>query len=255
MTKISLKKISSLKKNNKGIASLTAYDASFAKIIDNCGIDIILVGDSLGEVIQGNKNTHSVTLSEIAYHTKIVSKGIDRAYLISDMPKHTYQKSKQAIQNANLLIKKSGADMVKIECNNKNLNIIKALSEKNIPVCGHIGLTPQFILKKSQFRKFGVKKAEHNMLVEQAMLVEEAGAKILIVECVSEKTGLEISSNLKIPVIGIGSGKFCDGQILVLYDLLGISFNGIPKFFNQGYLKLNKFTDRIKKFIKDSKNT
>ena len=254
MVKTSLQKINSLKKDNKGIASLTAYDASFAKVIDDCGIDIILVGDSLGEVIQGNKNTHSVTLDEIVYHTKIVSKGITRAYLISDMPRHTYQTPKQAIKNSKLLIKESGADMVKIECNNKNFNIIKSLAEQKISVCGHIGLTPQFISRKNQFRKFGVKQVEHDMLVEQAVLIEKAGAKILIVECISEKTASEISLRLKIPVIGIGSGKFCDGQILVLYDLLGISFNGIPKFFNKDYLKINNFKDRIKKFIKDSRN-
>jgi 3-methyl-2-oxobutanoate hydroxymethyltransferase len=254
MAKISLKKINLLKSQNKGIASLTAYDASFARFIDDCGIDIILVGDSLGEVIQGNKNTHSVTLDEIIYHTKIVCKGIKRAYLISDMPRNTYKTTKQAIKNAGLLIKESGADMVKIECNNKNFNIIKSLAEQNIPVCAHIGLTPQFISKKKQFRKFGVKQTEHNMLVEQAIFIEKIGAKMLIIECVSEKTGLEISSILKIPVIGIGSGKFCDGQILVLYDLLGISFNGIPKFFNKSYFKINNFKNRVKKFIKNSKS-
>ena len=155
MSKISLKKISSLKKNNIGITSVTSYDASFAKLADECGIDIILVGDSLGEVVQGMKNTHSVSISDICYHTKNVARGIKSAFLVSDMPKNSFDTKRQALTNALKIINYGGADMVKIESKPQQIKIVQHLVENNIKVCGHIGIQPQNIANKKLYKKKG----------------------------------------------------------------------------------------------------
>ena len=155
MSKISLKKIFSLKKKNIGITSVTSYDASFAKLADECGVDIILVGDSLGEVVQGMKNTHSVTISDICYHTKNVARGIKSAFLVSDMPKNSFDTKRQALKNAMKIIIYGGADMVKIESKPQQIKIIQHLVENNIKVCGHIGIQPQSIANKKLYKKKG----------------------------------------------------------------------------------------------------
>ena len=193
MPKISLKKINSLKKNKIGISALTSYDASFAKLADNCGIDIILVGDSLGEVIQGHPNTHSVTMNDMCYHTKIVSRAIQKAFLIADMPKNSYKTKSQALKNAKKLVAENMADMVKIEFKEKDAEVIKYLITHKIPVCSHIGILPQTIKNKSDYKKVGKTINEENRLINEAMLTETLGSQILIVECIDEKVAKLIS--------------------------------------------------------------
>jgi len=253
MKKITLKKIYLKKEKHVGIACLTAYDASFAQYLDDCGVDIILVGDSLGVVIQGYKNTHKVSQSNIEYHTKLVSRGRKKSYLIADMPINTYKEPKQALRNAKKLINECGAEMIKIETNKANLNVLNYLAKNNIPVCAHIGIKPQHIKFPHEYKRQGKTSKSKLNILKEATFVEKAGAKLLIVECVEESLAREISKKLSIPVIGIASGKYCDGQILVLYDLLGISFNGIPKFIDKKYFKTKNIKERIKKFIQDAR--
>ena len=254
MSKITLKKIYSMKKKYIGIACLTAYDASFAKYIDDCGIDIILVGDSLGVVVQGHVNTHDVTQSDIEYHTGLVSRGNKNAYLISDMPINTYDTPKQALKNAKRLIKNCGAQMVKLETDVTHLKTIEFLTREKIPVCAHIGIKPQRIISNSEYRKQGKTIETKNNILNEANLIEKAGAKLLIVECIDETLANTISKQLSIPVIGIASGKKCDGQILVLYDLLNISFSGVPKFVDKSFFQIKDIHKRIKSFIKKTRN-
>ena len=249
MPKISLKKINSLKKNKIGISALTSYDASFAKLADNCGIDIILVGDSLGEVIQGNPNTHSVSMNDMCYHTKIVSRAIKKAFLIADMPKNSYKTKSQALKNAKKLVAKNMADMVKIEFKEKDAEVIKYLITHKIPVCSHIGILPQTIKNKSDYKKVGKTINEENRLINEAILTETLGSQILIVECIDEKVAKLISDKLNIPVIGIGSGNSCDGQIRVIYDLFEISFNGVPGFHKSKNIKTSPIKKILEKYI------
>ena len=249
MPKISLKKINSLKKNKIGISALTSYDASFAKLADTCGIDMILVGDSLGEVIQGNPNTHTVTMNDMCYHTKIVSKAIKKAFLIADMPKNSYKSKTQALKNAKKLVAKNMADMIKIEFKEKDIEVIKYLISHNILVCSHIGVLPQTIKNKSDYKKVGKTIDEANRLINESVLIEKLGSQMLVVECIDEQVAKIISRKLHIPVIGIGSGKSCDGQIRVIYDIFGISFNGIPGFLKPKNIKLNPMKKILEKYI------
>ena len=253
MAKITLKKIHDLKKKKLGITSLTSYDASFAKLADECGVDILLIGDSLGEVIKGQKNTHSVTMNEMIYHTKNVASGSKNAYLIADLPKHSFSNSRKALANSKQLIGKSMADMVKIETSLKEINIIKFLVNNKIPVCGHIGIRPQSITSKKYYKKVGINIKEYNNLIKEALLVQEAGAGLIIVECITEEVAQKITSLLSIPVIGIGSGNKCDGQIRVIYDIFGLSFNGTPGFLKKARKKTNILESIISKYINNTK--
>ena len=253
MTKKTLKKILSLKKSNTGISCITSYDASFAKLADESDIDIILVGDSLGEVIKGLKNTHSVTVDDICYHTKNVSQGIKYAYLIADMPINSFKTKKQALANALKITKTGMADMVKLESTPEQINIVKYLIENKIKVCGHIGIQPQNISNKKFYRKIGKTTDEANELIKEALLLQEAGVDILIAECIDGNCAKKIRNILKIPLIGIGSGNNCDGQVRVIYDLFNISFNGSPGFMNNKKLKKNPLKDVLMDYIKLTK--
>ena len=254
MSKISLKKIFSLKKKNIGITSVTSYDASFAKLADECGIDIILVGDSLGEVVQGMKNTHSVSISDICYHTKNVARGIKSAFLVSDMPKNSFDTKRQALTNALKIINYGGADMVKIESKPKQIKIVQHLVENNIKVCGHIGIQPQNIANKKLYKKMGKTLKESNMLINEAKDLQNAGVELLVLECIDKICASKIKNSLKIPVIGIGSGNDCDGQIRVIYDIFNMSFNGSPGFMNRKRSVKNPLKDLLVNYIKLTKD-
>ncbi|MBH44524.1 MAG: 3-methyl-2-oxobutanoate hydroxymethyltransferase [Gammaproteobacteria bacterium] len=253
MPRKSLKNIQQMKAKNIGISCLTAYDASFASILDKLGIDIILVGDSLGEVVKGDKSTHNVIQDEMIYHTKSVKKGIKNAYLISDMVIDTYKTKKEALHHALQLIN-CGANMIKIESTLDHLSIIKFLVSKNIKVCGHIGIRPQYKKKNTPYKKVGITNESKILIMNEALAIEKSGASLLITECIGSDLAKTISQKLSIPVIGIGSGNNCDGQILVLYDLLGISYNGVPKFINNDIFKNSDIKTKIKKYINKTKN-
>ena len=236
------------KKNKSKIVSLTAYSKNIAKILDkHC--DIVLVGDSLANVLYGLNNTHKINLENMIQHTVSVKKGIKNSLLVVDMPKGSYGNLKSAKKNAKILIRKTNCDAVKIESNNKNFGIIRSLVKNKIPVMGHIGFTPQF---KKKFKIEGDSKKKANKLLKEAKNIEKAGAFSIVLECVNPKASKLITSNLKIPTIGIGSSNNCDGQILVTDDMLGIS-GFYPKFVKK-YLSLDRIIEKaIKKYTRDVK--
>ena len=240
-----IKKI--LKKKNKiKIVCLTAYSKSIAKILDNY-VDIVLVGDSMANVLYGHKNTHKINIENIVEHTLSVKKGIKKSLLVVDLPKGTYKNLKTAEKNAKYLIKKTKCDAIKLESNKKNYEIINFLSKKNIPVMGHIGFTPQF---KKKFKVEGQTKSESSKLLKEALSIEKAGAFSIVLECLSPDAAKLITKKLHIPTIGIGSSLHCDGQILVTDDMLGLS--GFYPRFVKKYTNLNRIIEKaVKKYTRD----
>jgi 3-methyl-2-oxobutanoate hydroxymethyltransferase len=238
-----------LKKKSEKIVCLTAYSKNVSKILDRY-CDIILVGDSVANALYGMKNTHQITLDTMINHGISVKKGITKSLLVIDMPKGSYNNVKQAKKNAQLIMNKTKCDAVKIESNNKNFGIIKNLIKNKIPVMGHIGYTPQF---KKKFSIAGKGKIEAEKLMKEAILIQNSGAFAIVLECVLPKIAKEITNTLKIPTIGIGSSVYCDGQILVTEDILGMS-GFYPKFVKR-YVNLNKLIENsVKKYNKEVKN-
>ena len=243
-----LKKIKAIirKKNINKIVSLTAYSKNIAKILDkHC--DIILVGDSMANVLYGMDNTHNISLDSMIQHSISVRKGIKKSLMVVDMPKGSYKNIHDAHKNASFILKKTNCDAVKIESNRKNFNIISKLVKHQIPVMGHIGFTPQF---KKKFKVEGKKISEAKKLIKEAIQIEKAGAFSIVLECITPSTAKAITKILKIPTIGIGSSSNCDGQILVTDDILGLS-GFYPKFVKK-YTNLNAIIAKaVKKYSKD----
>ncbi|MGX5914942.1 3-methyl-2-oxobutanoate hydroxymethyltransferase [Aliidiomarina sp. Khilg15.8] len=220
-----------LKKKQSGekITSLTAYDASFAKLFDRCGVDAILVGDSLGMVLQGHSSTVPVTVDDIAYHTRAVRAGAPDAFVIADMPFMSYSTPMQACDQAATLMR-AGANMVKLEGGEWLLETVQALTTRGIPVCAHLGLLPQSVNVLGGYKVQGREDAQAQALIAQAQQLEQAGAQLLVVECIPTRLGQAVSEAVSMPVIGIGAGPDTDGQILVMHDMLGITSDYMPKF-------------------------
>ena len=213
---------------------LTAYDYSMAKIIDESGVNGILIGDSLGMVIKGDEDTLSVTMDEVIYHTKAVKKGAKNALIVSDMPFLSYHVSiEQAVLNAGRLVKEGGANAVKLEGGANVVAQVKAIVDAQIPVMGHLGLTPQSVNAFGGFKVQGKNESAAKKLIEDAVLLEKAGAFSIVLEGIPEKVAELITNSVSIPTIGIGAGKNCDGQILVYQDMLGMFNDFIPKFVKQ----------------------
>lgn len=234
------------KKNKSKLVCLTAYSKKISEILDKY-CDIVLVGDSLANVLYGMKNTHEVTLDMMIKHTMSVKSGLKKSLCVIDMPLNSYSNIRLAKKNAKKAIKKTKCDAVKIESNNKNFSIIKALVKSNIPVMGHIGYTPQY---KKKFKVAGSSEIEEKKLITEAKKIEEAGAFSIVLECVKKKAAKRITKILKIPTIGIGSSSSCDGQILVTDDMLGLS-GFKPKFLKQ-YMNLNKIIEKgIQKYRRE----
>lgn len=243
--KTAAKKIKSMKGKEK-IAVLTAYDYSTAKYIDGEGIDIILVGDSLGMVVLGYENTLSVTMEDMLRHTSAVARGAKNALIVGDMPANSYNDKESAVLNAKAFIK-SGADTVKIE---NNPEIAKFLVDNKIEVMGHIGLTPQTV---TDFKVQGKEKDAANSLIKLAKELENAGCYSLVLECIPMQLAKKITESTSIPTIGIGAGPYCDGQVLVVNDMLGIYDKLSPKFVKK-YAELGKeMKAAFKNYIKDVK--
>lgn len=211
------------KREGRKLTMLTAYDAGFARAVDAGGVDTVLVGDSLGMVVQGKSSTLPVTVAEIVYHTQCVARGLRSALLIADMPFQTGASPERALEAASALLAQGGAAMVKIEGAGHVLDAIRFLTERDIPVCGHLGLTPQSVNKLGGYSVQGREEAAAQRLFDDALAVEAAGAELLVLECVPSALAERISRALQIPTIGIGAGAGCDGQVLVLHDMLGLS--------------------------------
>ena len=225
-----LRDFAKAKAGGEKITMLTAYDASFAARMADAGVDCLLVGDSLGMVVAGHDSTVPVTVAEMAYHAAAVARGAPQVWRVADMPFLSYASVGEALANARILMQQGRANMVKLEGGSAaQISVIAALHESHVPVCAHLGLTPQSVDKLGGYRQVGRQDAEAQALRAQAQAVEQAGADMLVLECVPPALAAEISARAAIPVIGIGCGKDCDGQVLVSYDVLGISPH-IPYF-------------------------
>ena len=212
-----------MKAARERIAALTAYDASFARALDAAGVDLVLVGDSLGMVVQGHTSTLPVSVDDIVYHTACVARGLHAALLVADMPFQSYATPERALDAATRMLAQGGASMVKLEGAGPLLDSIRFLAERDIPVCAHLGLTPQSVLRLGGYRVQGREQAAAERLRADARAVQDAGADLLVLECVPSALAAEVTAELAIPTIGIGAGPDCDGQILVLHDMLGIN--------------------------------
>ncbi len=228
--KITVRSLREKKQAGEKIACLTAYDASFARILDQASVDVVLVGDSLGMVVQGHETTLPVTVEEMLYHSQLVGRGLSHSLMIVDMPFLSYTSIDLALENAGLFMKEAGAQMVKLEGGADQAETISALVQQGIPVCAHLGLQPQKVHKLGGYRVQGREERAAEIMLEEARVLEEAGADLMVLECVPERLAEMITKALSIPVIGIGAGAACDGQILVLYDILGLSMGKVPRF-------------------------
>ena len=227
---INVATLSEMKNDGVPIACLTAYDASYAALIDAAGVDLILVGDSLGMVIQGHDTTVPVTVDDMIYHSKQVARGLRHAFLVTDMPFMSYTSPDQALENSVRLMQEGAAMMVKLEGGSSQVAVVEYLTRHDIPVCAHIGLKPQSVHKIGGFKVQGREPDKAKEMLESAKRLQGAGADIVLLECVPNEAAQMITEALEVPVIGIGAGPHVDGQILVLYDILDITIGRTPRF-------------------------
>jgi len=252
--RITTRSLVEMKANGEKISMLTAYDYTLAKIIDNAGIDIILVGDSASNVMAGHETTLPITLDEMIYHASSVVRAVDRALVVVDMPFGTYQgNSKKALDSAIRIMKETGGHTVKLEGGSEIIDSVKRILSAGIPVMGHLGLTPQSIYKFGTYTVRAKEEEEANKLIEDAKLLEEAGCYAIVLEKIPSKLAKKVAETLNIPVIGIGAGANVDGQVLVLHDMLGMNHEFNPRFLRR-YLNLyDEITKGVKQYISDVK--
>jgi 3-methyl-2-oxobutanoate hydroxymethyltransferase len=240
------------KKRGERFSCLTAYDATMAQIFDEAGIDLLLVGDSVGNVVQGHETTIPVTLDEIIYHTKAVMRGVSRAMVVADMPFMSYQISpEEAFRNAGRLMKEAGASAVKLEGGRRVLEIVAHISDSGIPVMGHLGLTPQSIHQFGSYRTRGTDKKEAEQILRDARDLERAGCFAIVLEKIPAELARQITAALTIPTIGIGAGVHCDGQILVYTDMLGITNDFQPRFVRRYDVMRERMLEAVGQYIND----
>ena len=254
-SRVTIKILNQMKNNSEKISMLTAYDFSFAKIIDEAGIDIILVGDSASNVIAGHETTLPITLDQMIYHASSVVRAVNRALVIVDLPFGTYQAdSKEALKSAIKIMKESGAHAVKLEGGYQAKESIERIIQAGIPVMGHLGLTPQSIYKFGTYEVRAKDKKEADALLNDALMLEEIGCFSVLLEKIPNTLSKEVSSKLTVPIIGIGAGSHVDGQVLVLQDMLGMNKDFSPRFLRR-YLDLNSLvSDAVKKYSTDIKS-
>lgn len=242
------------KVNGEKITCLTAYDASFANLFTNAGVDILLVGDSLGMVLQGQETTLPVTLDEMIYHAAAVKRGAPEAFIVVDLPFMSYTSIEQTLDSAARVLKQSGVQMVKLEGGQAILPSVSALARFGVPVCAHLGLLPQSVHKKGGYKVQGKSESDAEQIVSDALAMEQAGADLLILECVPANLAKRISEALTIPVIGIGAGKDCDGQVLVSYDMLSITKGKRPRFSKDFMRGCSSITEAVESFVYEVKH-
>lgn len=251
---VTLASLRDMRANQEPIACMTAYDVSFAKMEDAAGVDIILVGDSLGMVIQGQDTTVPVTVDDMIYHAAAVSRGAERSFVMVDLPFMSYTSPAHAVESARRLMQEGGTQMVKLEGGEPQAEIVTALSSQGVPVCGHIGLTPQFIHKLGGFRVQGRDEAAAKAMLQDAKALVAGGADLLLVECVPNELAAEITAAVDVPVIGIGAGPDVDGQILVCYDLLDIPPGRKPRFVQDFLTTANTIPEAFEQYVQAVKN-
>lgn len=238
-----------MKQQGEKFAALTAYDASFAALLDSNGVDVVLVGDSLGMVIQGHPSTLPVTVDDILYHGKAVARGLRRALLMLDMPFMSYATPERALDTAQRFMQEGGAHMVKLEGAGNQREVVEYLASRGIPVCAHLGLRPQSVHKLGGFRVQGKDSEAAKEMIEDAQILEDAGADIILLELVPKGLAKEISQTVAVPVIGIGAGVDCDGQILVTYDMLDLTPGRRPKFVRNFMDGAASPADAVQRFV------
>ncbi len=254
MPDITINTLNEMKRQGEKISVLTSYDASFTRLMEAAGVEVILVGDSLGMVIQGQESTLPVAVSEMVYHTKNVARVRKQAFLIADMPFMSYSSTAQALENAGRLMKEGGAHMVKLEGGATQLDAVSGLTANGIPVCAHLGLLPQSVHQLGGYRVQGKDDDSARIMREDALSLQEAGAQMLVLECVPRELAAEITRELDIPVIGIGAGSDTDGQVLVLYDMLGITLDRLPKFCRNFMLQADTVLGALEAFVQAIKD-
>jgi 3-methyl-2-oxobutanoate hydroxymethyltransferase len=253
--KITTNTLQKMKSTGEKIAMITAYDYSFARIFDAAGVDVILVGDSASNVMAGHVTTLPITLDQIIYHASAVIRGVDRSLVVVDLPFGSYQSnSKEALASAIRIMKETGAHAVKLEGGAEVIESANRILAAGVPVMGHLGLTPQSIYKFGTYTVRAKEEAEAEKLKTDAKLLEQAGCFAIVLEKIPASLAKEVSESLQIPTIGIGAGKFCDGQVLVMHDMLGINTEFKPRFLRQ-YLNLHEqVTGAVQHYIKDVKS-
>jgi 3-methyl-2-oxobutanoate hydroxymethyltransferase len=243
-----------MKAGKEPIACITAYDASFALLVDRAGSDLVLVGDSLGMVVQGHDTTVPVTVDDMIYHSRLVARGLGRAFLVVDMPFMSYTSPDQALENAVRLMQEGGAMMVKLEGGASQVAIVEHLTRHDIPVCAHLGLKPQSVHKLGGFKVQGRDADQARKMIDDALALQNAGADIVLLECVPNEVARTVTEALHVPVIGIGAGPDVDGQILVLYDLLGITQGRMPRFVRNFMQDADSVAEAIGLYVNAVKN-
>ncbi len=246
---VTVARLDKMKQAGEKIVCLTAYDASFAAQVEASGVDVMLVGDSLGMVVQGHETTVPVTLDEVIYHTRCVARGRHTALLMADLPFMTYATPEQALHNAARLMREGGAQMVKLEGAAIQVETVRHLAERGIPVCAHLGLQPQLVHKLGGYRVQGREADAARAMVADALAVQAAGADLLVLECVPSALADEITAALAIPVIGIGAGVGTDGQILVLYDMLNITPGRKPSFVKDFMAEAGDVAQALRSYV------
>jgi len=253
MSRLSLTKLRKMTAAKEKIAVLTAYDASFGHALEQAGIDVILVGDSLGMVVQGQESTVPVTVDDMIYHTANVVRGSEKAFIVADMPFMSYANADQAIQNAARLMAEGGAQMIKLEGGAIIADTVQQLSARGIPVCAHLGLLPQSVHRLGGYIVQGRETEAAEEMIADAIKLQTAGADMLVLECVPAELAARVTQELTIPVIGIGAGKDCDGQVLVLYDMLGLTPGRRPRFSHDFLADTGAIQAAIAKYVQDVK--
>ncbi len=246
---VTISTLEKMKAEGTPIACLTAYDASFANLVDEAGVDLVLAGDSLGMVIQGHPTTVPVTVDDIVYHCKAVARGLTRSFLVGDLPFLSYTTPKQAMRNSRRLMQEGRAKMVKLEGGAMQVEIVEYLASRDVPVCAHIGLKPQSVHKLGGYKIQGRDEATAKQMLADARALENAGADIVLLECIPNELGARITRELKVPVIGIGAGPDVDGQILVLYDILNITIGRKPRFAQDFTIGGRSPIDAVKAYV------
>jgi 3-methyl-2-oxobutanoate hydroxymethyltransferase len=251
---VTLSTLANMKAKGEKIAALTCYDASFAALVDESDADLVLVGDSMGMVIQGHRTTVPVTMDHIVYHCAAVARGLNRPFLMADMPFMSYPSKDQALTHSVRLMQEGGAQMVKLESGAGQVEIVEFLSSHDIAVCAHLGLKPQSVHKTGGFRVQGRDATAAERMVRDAKALEAAGADLVLLECIPPALGKAVTEAVQVPVIGIGAGPHVDGQILVLYDVLDITQGRKPRFVENFMQGAGNNLEALKRYVKAVKS-
>ncbi|MEN8178394.1 MAG: 3-methyl-2-oxobutanoate hydroxymethyltransferase [Pseudomonadota bacterium] len=249
-SKITVKQLLQMKQAGRKISCLTSYDASFTRLAEEAGVEVLLVGDSLGMVVQGKESTLPVTVDEMIYHTRNVSRVRQSALIVADMPFMSYRTPAQALESAGRLMKEGGAHMVKLEGGQSQLESVRQLSSQGIPVCGHLGLQPQSVHKLGGYRVQGRDTAAAACIMQDAAELQTAGMDLLVLECVPSDLAAEVTRSLSIPVIGIGAGSEADGQVLVIYDMLGMNPDH-PRFVKDFLVEGRNIQQALQAYVRE----